>query len=205
MISGVMVKKIGMTRIFSEKGSSIPVTILKFQGCTLLQHMEDSKVQVSYGVRKKKNVSKSIKAKFSSIGIESVGFIKEFSVLSAESLAENYKVGDSIPMSDIIAVGDKVSAISRTKGKGFQGVVKRHGFGGGRKTHGSRFHRAPGSIGACATPSRVFKGTKLPGRMGFNQNMIKNLTVVGMEDDLIYVSGSVSGSNDSVVYIKKVV
>ena len=207
MIEEMLAKKIGMTRTFLEKGKVIPITILKIETAYVLNIISEfQKVKIAFGGDlKKSKITKIIEGQFKKAQIKPKKYIKEVAILDGKMLSEKYKIGSLLELKDIFSEGDRVNIVGLSKGKGFQGVVKRHGFRGGRKTHGSRFHRLPGSIGGCATPSKVFKGIKLPGRMGGKQNTIKNLNVfqVDYENSIISVIGSVVGSNNSIVHIKK--
>jgi large subunit ribosomal protein L3 len=156
-------------------------------------------IQLGYGRVKQKNITKPLQGHFTKANKGSFRYIREFPAESGK-----YDVGQEIT-ADIFKMGDYVDVIGTSKGKGFQGVVKRHGFGGGRATHGSMFHRAPGSIGASADPSRVFKGTKMGGHMGDVRKTIQNILVWQVRSDrnLLLLKGSVPGSKNGFVLIKK--
>jgi len=154
-----------MTQVFADDGSAVGVTAIEVEPSVVLQVKTKDKdgydaVQLGYGRVKQKNVTRPLQGHFNKANKGFFRFVREFPAHS-----ETYEVGQEIS-ADIFAMGDYVDVVGTSKGKGFQGVVKRHGFGGGRATHGSMFHRAPGSIGASADPSRVFKGTKMGGHMG---------------------------------------
>jgi len=207
MEMGLIGKKLGMTQIFWEDGAAIPVTVIEVGPCVVLQKKTKKTdgydaVQLGFSRRKEKKTTKALKGHFKKADKGYFQFIREFRT----DTPDDYEIGQELN-ADIFGVGDRVDVIGTTKGKGFAGVIKRHGFHGGRATHGSMFHRAPGSIGASAYPSRVFKGTKLPGRMGNQRKTIQNLTVVGIRTDrnLILVKGAVPGARNGIVLIKNAV
>ena len=195
-----------MSQVFDENGVLKPVTVLEVGPCFVSQLKTQEKdgysaVQMSFGEVRKTQLSKAEVNHLEKNKIQPNRFLKEFKF---DGDAPN--PGDSIQAQDIIAVNDKVKVSSVSKGKGFQGVVKRYGHRGGPASHGSRHHRLPGSIGACATPSRVFKGTRLPGRTGGKKTTVINLSIVKIveEKNLIMVSGSVPGSNQSIITVEKI-
>jgi large subunit ribosomal protein L3 len=207
MEMGLIGKKLGMTQIFWEDGAAIPVTVIEAGPCVVIQKKTKKTdgydaVQLGFGRRKEKKATKPLKGHFKKADKGYFQFIREIRT----DTPDDYEVGQELK-ADIFGVGDRVDVIGTTKGKGFAGVIKRHGFHGGRATHGSMFHRAPGSIGASAYPSRVFKGTKLPGHMGNQRKTVQNLTVVGVRADrnLILVKGAVPGSRNGIVLIKNAV
>lgn len=204
---GLLAKKLGMTNIFSDDGQIIPVTILEAGPCKIFSIRTKEKdgyesLQLGFGQRKEKNVKKPLKGFYAKVSLPAPQLIKEFRNFDIST----YKVGDEIK-TDIFQVGDKVKVSGRNKGKGFQGVVRRHGFSGvGSATHGqSDRQRAPGSIGASSYPSRVFPGQRMAGRMGFENTTIRNLKVVKIVADknIIMVKGAVPGSVNSIVAINK--
>ncbi len=204
---GLLAKKLGMTNIFSEDGQIIPVTVLEAGPCKVYSvKTKDTdgyeSIQIGFGTRKEKNVNKPLKGFYTKVGLNAPQLLKEFKNFDVSTV----KVGDEIN-TDIFQVGDKVKVSGKNKGKGFQGVVKRHGFGGvGQATHGqSDRQRAPGSIGSSSYPSRVFKGMKMAGRMGFENTTIRNLKVVKIiaDKNIIMVKGAVPGSINSIVAINK--
>jgi len=204
MSKGIIGKKLGMTQVFASDGSAVGVTAIEVEPSVVLQVKTKDKdgydaVQLGYGRVKQKNVTKPLQGHFNKANKGFFRFVREFPVHS-----ETYEVGQEIS-SDIFAMGDYVDVVGTSKGKGFQGVMKRHGFGGGRATHGSMFHRAPGSIGASADPSRVFKGTKMGGHIGNVRKTVQNLKVwqVRSERNLLLLEGSVPGSRNSFLLIKK--
>lgn len=204
MSKGIIGKKLGMTQVFSDDGSAIGVTAIEVEPSVVLQVKTKEKdgydaVQIGYGRVKQKSVTKPLQGHFNKANKGFFRIVREIPALS-----EKYEVGQEIT-ADILKMGDYVDVVGTSKGKGFQGVVKRHGFGGGRATHGSMFHRAPGSIGASADPSRVFKGTKMGGQMGNVRKTIQNLQVWQVRSDrkLLLLKGAVPGSKNGFVLIKK--
>lgn len=196
-------KKLGMTQIFWEDGSIVPVTVIEAGPCVVIQRKEEGKdgydaVQLGFGRIKEKNVKKPLKGHFKKAD---KGYFRVLGEFHIDSDAD-FTVGQELKV-DIFSIGDYVDVVGTTKGKGFAGGVKRHGFRGGRASHGSMFHRAPGSIGASADPSRVFKGKKLPGHMGNARKTIQNLIVAGVrpQDNLLMIKGAVPGSRNGIVLI----
>ena len=201
---GLLGRKLGMTRLYDEHGRSIPVTVIEAGPCTVLQKKTKAKegydaIQVGYREKKASRVNRPMAGHCQKAGCAGFYHIREFRVEDPDA----YEIGQRLTVSEIFEVGAKVDVSGRTKGRGFQGVVKRHGFRGGRATHGSMFHRAPGSIGCSAWPSRVIKGKKLPGHMGTNLVTQKNLTIVDIrpEENLILVQGAVPGAKNGLLQI----
>lgn len=197
-------KKIGMTQVFTENGQMVPVTLVEIKGNRVLEIRSQEKngyqsVQVGYGINKKEKRKSLVKV----YGKEKVPrLIKEFRITQESTV----KVGDELTVEAFEGV-KYVDVQGRSIGKGFQGVVKRHNMAGGPATHGSHFHRRPGSIGNCSYPARVFKGKKLPGLMG-NQNVtIQNIEVVKIdkENNLLLLKGGVAGARKGILYINKAV
>ncbi len=205
MIEGIIGKKVGMTQIFTDDGIVIPVTIVKAGPCLIVQKKGENeknlnKVQLGFVEDKKvKNVTKPMMGHFDKAKVPPTKLLREFFIDNDE-----HKVGDSVKV-DIFKENEKVNLVGVTKGKGFQGVVRRWNFGGGPKSHGSMHHRRPGSIGMCAFPGEVMKGQKMPGRMGGKNKTVKGLKVVkiDLENDLILIKGAVPGFNGNYVYILK--
>ncbi len=204
---GLLAKKLGMTNIYSEDGQIIPVTILEAGPCKVYAVKTKDKdgyssIQLGFGEKKEKKVSKPQIAVFKKLGFIAPMYLKEFRNFEADQ----FKVGDDIK-ADLFQVGDKVKVSGKSKGKGFQGVIKRHGFGGvGGATHGQSDRvRAPGSIGASSYPSRVFKGQRMAGRKGYENVTTRNLKVVKIlvDKNIIMVKGAVPGSVNSIVEINK--
>jgi large subunit ribosomal protein L3 len=201
---GLLGKKIGMTRIYSEQGQAIPVTVIEAGPCVVLQKKTEAKegynaIQVGFGPKKETRLNKPQAGHSKAAAKGGFYYIKEFRVADPEV----YELGQEILLGELVKMGDEVHISGRSKGRGFQGVIKRHGFKGGRKTHGSMFHRRPGSIGCSAWPSRVVKGKKLPGRMGNEQLTKKNLTVVDVraDENILLVKGSVPGAKEGLLQI----
>ena len=200
-------KKIGMTQIFDENGVAIPVTVIEAGPCTVVQVKTTETdgydaVQLGYGEVKENKVNKPEKGHFTKGNVKPTKHLREFRVDNASEV----KVGDEIKV-DIFAEGDTVDIQGKTKGKGFQGVIKRHGQSRGPMGHGSMYHRRPGSMGSTSTPGRVFKGKKLPGHMGNTTVTIQNLKVVKVdtEKNAILVKGSVPGNKGVILKIKDAV
>ena len=197
-------KKIGMTQIFDEKGKVIPVTAIEAGPCVVAQVKKVETdgyeaIQLGFGEVKESKVNRPIKGHFAKSKLTPKKHLREFRADSVEGV----KVGDELK-ADTFAAGDKVDIQGISKGKGFQGVIKRHGQSRGPMGHGSMYHRRPGSMGPTSTPGRVFKGKKLPGHMGRNTITIQNLEVVKVDLDknVILVKGSVPGANGSILKIK---
>ncbi len=205
MFSGLIGRKAGMTQIFGEKGEVIPVTLIEAGPCVVLQKKTSDKegynaVQLGYEDIKEKKLTKSLKAKFSKIKVEPKRYIREFRV----SNPNDYEVGQELKV-DIFEEGSFIDVCGTSKGKGFAGVIKRWGFKGGPASHGSRFHRAPGSVGASASPSRVFKGQKLPGQMGNKRITTQSLKIVRLDKDknLLVIKGAIPGASRGIVTVEK--
>lgn len=207
MKKAILATKVGMTQIFTEDGVLTPVTVLQAGPCVVTQvkTLENDgyeAVQVGFMDKREKLVSKPIKGHFDKAGVPYKRFVREFKF---ENSAE-YNVKDEIK-ADIFAVGDKVDASAISKGKGFQGAIKRHGQSRGPMAHGSKFHRHQGSNGSATTPGRVFKGKGMPGHMGAKKITIQNLEVVRVdaEKNIILVKGAVPGPKKSLVTLKETV
>jgi large subunit ribosomal protein L3 len=201
---GLMGKKVGMTRIYTDLGSSIPVTVIETGPCVVLQTKTAAKegynaIQVGFGSKKDNRLNKPMSGHLKAAGKGGFYHIKEFRVDDPSQ----YEVGQSIPVSDLFKVGDLVDISAKTKGRGFQGVIKRHGFAGGPGGHGSMFHRRPGSIGCSATPARVVKGKKMPGQMGAILVTKKNVIVMDVrpEQNVLVVKGGIPGAKQSLLQI----
>ena len=205
MNKAILATKVGMTQIFNEDGSLIPVTVLQAGPCvvTQIKTVENDgyeAVQVAYGDVREKLVNKPVKGHLEKAGIENKRFLTEFKF---ENAAE-YELGQEIK-ADIFEAGDKIDVTATSKGKGFQGAIKRHGQSRGPMGHGSKFHRHAGSNGSASDPSKVFKGKKMPGQMGAVKVTIQNLEVVRVdaENNLLLVKGAVPGPKKSTVIIKE--
>lgn len=208
MLQGILGKKLGMTRIFSQEGKEIPVTVIKAGPCFVVQRKTREKegydaIQLGFIEKKAKRVNKPLAGHFKKANTPPFYHLREF---KGEDL-EVYQPGQRIGCADIFKVGDFVDISAKTKGRGFAGVVKRWGFRGGAKSHGSMFNRAPGSIGSSSDPSRVLKGKRLPGHYGNERVTIQNLKVVDIrpEDDVILINGAIPGPVNGVVEIRKAV
>jgi large subunit ribosomal protein L3 len=206
MIKGILGKKLGMTRVFAADGRCIPVTVVEAGPCVVLQKKTAATdgydaLQLGFGTRKTHRVNQPEMGHFRKVGKGAFAHLRE---IRAENV-DGYQVGDEITCDSVFAAGDIVDVTATSKGKGFQGVIKRWHFSGGRATHGSMFHRAPGSIGASAWPSRVFKGKKMAGQMGNERVTIQNLQVVEVrpEANLILVKGAIPGPKNALVVIRK--
>ncbi|WP_333645589.1 50S ribosomal protein L3 [Lacrimispora sp.] len=207
MKKGILATKVGMTQIFDENGVLTPVTVLQAGPCvvTQIKTVENdgySAVQVGFVDKREKLVSKPIKGHFDKAGVSYKRYVREFKLENADQ----YSVKDEIK-AEIFAAGDKIDATAISKGKGFQGAIKRHGQSRGPMAHGSKFHRHAGSNGAASDPSKVFKGKKMPGQMGNKKVTIQNLEIVRVdsENNLLLVKGAVPGPKKSLVTIKETV
>lgn len=206
MLEGLIGKKIGMTQTFDDKGNVHPVTVITAGPCTVIQKKTKERdgytaVQVGFHEESEpRHVNRAMEGHLKKSGTAPVRVIREFSIEEDSEVKE----GDQFFV-DMFSAGEKVNVIGTSKGKGFAGVMKRWGFKGGKATHGSMFHRRPGSIGASAYPSRVVKGKKLPGRMGNSRVSVKNLTVIEADKDrnLLVVRGAVPGAAGGYLLIQK--
>ncbi len=204
MINEIFGKKIGMTQIFNDEDKLVPVTVIKADPnvvCQIKTVETDgyNAVQLGFGEVKEKHVNKPMAGHFKKQGVDPVKYLRETRLNDVSDL----KVGDKQTV-EAFAEVDKVDVTATSKGKGFAGVMKRYGFGGGPGGHGSHFHRAPASVGQCATPARVFKGKRLPGHMGVDTVTTRNLKVVRVdaEQNLILLRGAVPGGVNSVVRVR---
>ena len=205
-MKAIIGKKVGMTQIFDENGYVIPVTVIEAGPCTVAQVKSVETdgyeaVQLGFGEIKDKHINKPEKGHFAKSKLAAKKHLREFRVDSAD-----VKVGDEVK-ADVFVAGDKIDVQGTTKGKGFQGVFKRHGQSRGQMGHGSMYHRRPGSMGSTSTPGRVFKGKKLPGHMGVQTVTIQNLDVVrvDMDKNVLLVKGSVPGPKGAILKIKATV
>jgi large subunit ribosomal protein L3 len=206
-MAGLLGKKIGMTNVFDDHGEAVPCTVIEAGPCRIVQVRTKDKdgyeaLQIGFGQRKESRVTKPLQGHLAKAGVKSVRVLREFKGFDGSI----YKPGDEIKVDAVFAKGDFVKVSGISKGKGFQGVVKRHHFGGGSRTHGqSDRERAPGSIGSSSYPSRVFKGMRMAGRMGGARISIRNLRVVRVipESNILLVRGSVPGAINSFVEITK--
>ena len=207
MNKGIIGRKIGMTQVFDETGKVIPVTVIEAGPCVVAQvkTVETdgyNAIQLGFGEVKAKKVNKPKAGHFAKAKLEAKKHLREFRLCDVS----NIKVGDEMK-ADIFAVGEKVDIQGTTKGKGFQGVIKRHGQHRGPMGHGSMYHRRPGSMGPTSTPGRVFKGKKLPGHMGRVTVTIQNLDVVkvDMDKNVLLIKGSVPGPKGAILKVKSAV
>jgi large subunit ribosomal protein L3 len=202
MLKAILGKKIGMTQVFTQDGLVVPVTVVKAGPCVVVQKKTAetdgySALQLGFGEVKAKNVNKPVTGHFKKAGVDAARYLRE---IKTDTPAE---VGQVI-RADIFEAGEMVDVSGTSRGKGFLGVIARHGQHRGPMAHGSRYHRRPGSMGACSTPSKVMKGKRLPGRTGGETVTIQNLEVVRVEldRDLILVKGAIPGANGGLVTIK---
>jgi large subunit ribosomal protein L3 len=206
-MTGILGKKIGMTSIFDERGDTIPCTVIEAGPCQVTQIKKKNidgydAIQVGFADKKVNLVNKPLSGHFTRAGATPKKLLREFRGLDVSDI----KLGDEIKVDSIFSKGDVISVIGNSKGHGFQGVVKRHHFGGGSRTHGQSDRvRAPGSIGGSSYPSRVFKGQRMAGRMGNTRVTIRNLKVVQVisESNLLLIKGSIPGHNNCYVEIHK--
>lgn len=203
MKKAILAKKVGMTQIFNEAGELVPVTVLQAGPCVVTQvkTVENDgydAVQVGFEDIREKLVNKPVKGMFDKAGVSYKRYVREF------KLEGEYAVKDEIK-AEIFEAGDKVDATAIAKGKGFQGAIKRHGQSRGPMAHGSKYHRHAGSNGACSSPSKVFKGKRMPGRMGGKKVTTQNLEIVRVdaEKNLLLVKGAVPGPKKALVTIKE--
>ena len=203
MKKAILATKVGMTQIFNENGELVPVTVLQAGPCVVTQvkTVENdgySAVQVGFQDIREKLVNKPVKGMFDKAGVSYKRYVREF------KLEGEYAVKDEIK-ADVFEAGDKVDATAIAKGKGFQGAIKRHGQSRGPMAHGSKYHRHAGSNGSCSTPSKVFKGKKMPGHMGCKKVTTQNLEIVRVdaEKNLLLVKGAIPGPKKALVTIKE--
>jgi large subunit ribosomal protein L3 len=206
MVLGILGKKVGMTQLFDDDGRVVPVTVIEAGPCVVVQRKSidrDGYEAVQLGLVERsprRNAPGPIRGHFAEAGVPPTRILGEVPVDSDDEA----KPGDAV-LADIFEADEKVQVIGRSKGRGFQGVIKRHGFGGGKATHGSMHHRAPGSIGRSATPSRVFPGQGMPGQLGNKRVTIRNAKVVKVDADrnLLFLKGGIPGSRNSYIRILK--
>lgn len=203
MKKGILGKKVGMTQIFTETGLSVPVTVIEAGPCYVVQKKTPDKegygaIQIGFGVKREKLFNKPIKGHFDKASVKPLRYLRELRLDDFD----NYQVGQEIK-ADVFAVGDKVDVTGTSKGRGFSGGIKRHGFHRGPMAHGSKYHRRPGSLGAMG-PARVFKGRRLPGQYGAARTTVQNLEVVKVnpENNLLAIKGAIPGPKGSLVIIK---
>lgn len=207
MKKAIIGKKIGMTQIFTPEGKLIPVTVVEAGPCPVVQKKTIEvdgyeAVQLGFCAAKAKNVTKPLKGHFAKANVEPVRVLKEFKLEGAADM----NLGDTVS-AEVFEAGEKVDVTGTSKGHGYAGTVKRHGTHRGPMTHGSKYHRGPGSMGACSTPSKVMKGKKLPGHMGVEKVTVLNLDVVSVdtERNLILIRGAVPGPRGGYVTVRNAV
>ena len=206
MALGLIGKKVGMTRLFDqESGAMVPVTVIDVKGNTFAQITTEEKdgynaIQVAFDAQKESRVAKPQAGHFKKLGIHPTKLLKEFRVEASELPAE----GAEDPGVDLFSAGQWVDVIGTSKGKGFQGAMRRHNFHGSPAAHGSMMHRRTGGVGGCSTPGRVWKNQKMPGQMGNAKRTVQNLKVVAVrpEDNVILISGAVPGARGSYLVIR---
>jgi large subunit ribosomal protein L3 len=206
-MSGIIGKKIGMTSVYGADGQNVVCTVIEAGPCVVTQVKQEETdgygaIQLGFGEKKEKNTTKPLLGHFRKANTTPKRKLVEF-----KGFAKDLSLGDTVTLGDVFAEGEFLDVVGTSKGKGFQGVVKRHGFSGvGGQTHGQHNRaRHPGSIGACSFPARVFKGTRMAGRMGGNRVTVQNLRVVRLmpEQNLVLVSGSIPGAKNSFVILEK--
>lgn len=205
-VQGIIGKKLGMTQVYADNGNVVAATVIQAGPCVVVQRksaQKDGYCAVQLGLvenRKAKKVAKATKGHFDKASLPPCRVLREFKIAEASEV----KVGDKV-LASSFAVGDKVHVTGISKGKGFQGVVKRHHFAGGDKSHGSMFHRAPGSIGASAFPSRVLKGMRAAGHMGQDRVTVRNLRIVEVdaENNILVVGGALPGAGGGYLVVRK--
>ena len=204
-MKSILGKKVGMTQIFTEEGNVIPVTVIEAGPISVVQKKEYDKdrynaIQIGYGEAKEKKINKPLKGHFEKANVSYKKVLKEIRVSDVDA----YEIGQEIK-ADIFAAGDKIDVTGISKGKGFQGSIKRHNQSRGPMSHGSKYHRGVGALAAAAYPGRVFKGRKLPGQMGNEKITVQNLEVVKVdaENNYILVKGAVPGPKGGLITIKE--
>jgi large subunit ribosomal protein L3 len=209
MVTGLIGRKVGMTQVFNADGVVIPVTVLKTGPCVVVQNKTTGTdgydaVQLGFVEERPARVGKPLAGHFAKAGVPPTRVRRE---VKAKAGSDPLKAGEQVLLSAVFAEGDVVDVIGTSRGRGFQGVIKRHNFRGGAATHGSMFHRAPGGIGASSFPSRVIKGKKFPGHMGDDRVTERNLKVVRIDVDnhLLLVRGAVPGAPGGYVMIRKAI
>ena len=206
MVQGILAKKIGMMQVFADHGELVPVTVVQAGPCVVVLRrsaQKDGHEAVQLGLvdgKPPRKVSKALATGFAKAGVPPTRVLQEFPLAEGSEA----KPGDTV-LCDIFAAGEVIRVVGTSKGKGFQGVIKRHHFRGGAASHGSMFHRAPGSIGPSAYPSRVFPGTRMAGRMGGDKTTLKHVKVVkvDIERNLVFLRGAVPGGRNALLRLQK--
>lgn len=215
MVNGIIGRKVGMTQVFDANGTALPATVLTAGPCVVVQRKTVERdgydaVQLGLVEERPARISKPLAGHYRSSGVDPatarLSGVREVAVVDAPSDGEP-QAGNEVRVASLFAAGDQVDVVGESRGRGFQGVVKRHGFAGGRATHGSMFHRAPGSIGQSSYPSRVLKGMRAPGRMGGDRVTVRNLRVIQVdeENNRLVVNGAVPGAPGGHVLIRRAV
>ncbi len=206
MCKGMIGKKLGMTGVFSNDGIYVPVTVVKLGPCVVTQiktvaNDGYNSLQIGFGLKKTKNITKPLQGHYQKSGGGAFEVTREFPVDDPE----NYQLGQVISP-EMFKIGEKVDVVGKSKGRGFSGVIKRHGFSGGRMTHGSHSKRTPGSIGCSAWPAKVVRGKKMPGHYGDARTTVRNMEVVDIRPDenIVLIKGPLPGSRSSLVTVNKV-
>jgi large subunit ribosomal protein L3 len=204
MCKGLIGKKLGMTSLFTPDGQYIPVTVIELGPCVVTQVKSEATdgynaIQLGFGTKKSSRITKPLEGHLKKSG-GSFAVLREVPVDGATE----YEVGQTVPL-DIFTVGEKVDVVGTTKGRGFSGVTKRHGFHLGRKTHGSKSYRIPGSVGCSAWPAKIIRGKKMPGHYGNHRKSIRNLEIIDIRPDqnLVMIKGAVPGHRDALVMVNK--
>ena len=200
MVQGMIGKKLGMAQLFDSAGRAVGVTVVQVGPCTVIQKRGQAKVQLGFAERSKSRMNKPMQGVFDKAGTEPFGVLRDVEVAQPESV----EVGQEF-RADIFSAGETVKVTGTSKGKGFAGVMKRWNFGGGRASHGSRSHRIPGAVGQCAWPARIFKGKKMPGRLGGDRVTVPRVKVMEVRPDqnLVFLKGPIPGANGGIVFIRK--
>ncbi|HEY8344123.1 MAG TPA: 50S ribosomal protein L3 [Bacillota bacterium] len=208
MAKGILGKKIGMTQVFNAQGHLVPVTVVETGPCMVVQKKNEEKdgytsIQLGFMEKRENIVNKPLKGHFAKAGVKPMRYLREIRLTPEES--ENYQVGQELK-ADLFKEGEKVDVIGTSKGKGFAGVIKRHNFHRGPMAHGSMYHRRPGSLGAT-DPARVFKGRRLPGRMGGERVTVQGLEIVKVdpEKNVLLIKGAVPGRNGALLLVRETV
>ena len=204
MCKGLIGKKLGMTSLFTPEGYAVPVTVIELGPCVVTQVKSEATdgynaVQLGFGTKKASRISKPLEGHYKKSGGQ-YAVLKEFPIDEASA----YEVGQTVSL-DLFAVGEKVDIVGTSKGRGFAGVTKRHGFRLGRKTHGSKSYRIPGSVGCSAWPARIIRGKKMPGHYGNQRQTVRNLEIVDIrpEENLIMIKGAIPGHRNGLVMVNK--
>ncbi|MEA1969592.1 MAG: 50S ribosomal protein L3 [Thermodesulfobacteriota bacterium] len=205
MCKGMLGKKIGMTTVFASDGRSVPVTVIQVGPCVVTQVKSEktdgyNALQLGFDEKAIQKCNRPEKGHFAKSGNAGFAVLREFEV----AVPEEYDAGQAVTI-DMFSLGERISVSGVSKGRGFAGTIKRYGFGRGPETHGSRNHRAPGSVGCSAWPARIVKGKKMPGHLGVDRKTIKNLEIVDIrpEENLLLIKGAVPGAKTGILEIKK--